>query len=59
MGKVRVFINKQTGMSFDHKEFLAALDYLNESDNLVVRKLDRLVDVHMILYAEMMQVSIS
>jgi DNA invertase Pin-like site-specific DNA recombinase len=56
---VRLFTDKQTGTRFDRKEFLAALDYLNEGDTLVVWKLDRQVDVHMIFYAETMQVSIS
>ena len=39
---MRVFTDKQTGIRFDRKEFLAALDYLNEGDTLVVWKLDRL-----------------
>jgi DNA invertase Pin-like site-specific DNA recombinase len=38
---VRVFTDKQTGTRFDRKEFLAAFDYLNEGDTLVVWKLDR------------------
>jgi DNA invertase Pin-like site-specific DNA recombinase len=39
---IRIFTDKQTGTRFDRKEFLAALDYLNEGDTLVVWKLDRL-----------------
>src|SRR5258708_37143444 len=39
---VRVFTAKQTGTRFDRKEFLAALDYLNEGDTLVVWNRDRL-----------------
>ena len=41
-GVIRIFTDKQTGTRFDRKEFLAALDYLNEGDSLVVWKLDRL-----------------
>src|SRR2546422_8518370 len=41
-GCIRIFTDKQTGTRFDRKEFLAALDYLNEGDTLVVWKLDRL-----------------
>ncbi len=41
-GVVRVFTDKQTGVRFDRKAFLAANDYLNEGDILVVWKLDRL-----------------
>jgi DNA invertase Pin-like site-specific DNA recombinase len=37
---IRIFTDKQTGTRFDRKEFLAALDYLNEGDTLVVWKLD-------------------
>src|SRR2546430_17387074 len=39
---IRIFTDKQTGTRFDRKEFLAALDYLNTGDTLVVWKLDRL-----------------
>ncbi len=39
---IRIFTDKQTGIRFDRKEFLAAMDYLNEGDTLVVWKLDRL-----------------
>ena len=39
---IRIFTDKQTGTHFDRKEFLAALDYLNAEDTLVVWKLDRL-----------------
>ena len=39
---IRIFTDKQTGTRFDRKEFLAALDYLNAGDTLVVWKLDRL-----------------
>jgi DNA invertase Pin-like site-specific DNA recombinase len=39
---IRIFTDKQTGTRFDRKEFLAAMDYLNEGDTLVVWKLDRL-----------------
>jgi predicted site-specific integrase-resolvase len=39
---IRIFTDKQTGTRFDRKEFLAALDYLNAEDTLVVWKLDRL-----------------
>jgi DNA invertase Pin-like site-specific DNA recombinase len=39
---IRIFTDKQTGTRFDRKEFLAARDYLNEGDTLVVWKLDRL-----------------
>ncbi len=41
-GCIRIFTDKQTGTRFDRKELLAALDYLNEGDTLVVWKLDRL-----------------
>jgi len=41
-GVVRVFTDKQTGIRFDRKAFLAAIAYLNEGDTLVVWKLDRL-----------------
>ena len=41
-GVVRVFTDKQTGIRFDRKAFLAAMEYLNEGDTLVVWKLDRL-----------------
>lgn len=41
-GVIRIFTDKQTGTRFDRKEFLAALDYLNKGDTLVVWKLDRL-----------------
>jgi DNA invertase Pin-like site-specific DNA recombinase len=41
-GVVRVFTDKQTGVRFDRKAFLAAMEYLNEGDTLVVWKLDRL-----------------
>src|SRR6266571_3440962 len=39
---IRIFTDKQTGTRFDRKEFIAALDYLNAGDTLVVWKLDRL-----------------
>ncbi len=39
---IRIFTDKQSGTRFDRKEFLAALDYLNAGDTLVVWKLDRL-----------------
>ena len=39
---IRIFTDKQTGTRFDRKEFLAAMDYLNAGDTLVVWKLDRL-----------------
>jgi DNA invertase Pin-like site-specific DNA recombinase len=39
---ISVFTDKQTGIRFDRAQFLAALDYLNEGDTLVVWKLDRL-----------------
>jgi hypothetical protein len=39
---MRIFIDKQTGVRFDRKAFLAAIAYLNEGDTLVVWKLDRL-----------------
>jgi DNA invertase Pin-like site-specific DNA recombinase len=39
---IRIFTDKQTGTRFDRKDFLAALDYLNAGDTLVVWKLDRL-----------------
>ena len=39
---IRTFIDKQTRTRFDRKEFLAAMDYLNAGDSLVVWKLDRL-----------------
>ncbi len=41
-GCIRLFTDKQTGTRFDRKELLAALDYLNAGDTLVVWKLDRL-----------------
>jgi DNA invertase Pin-like site-specific DNA recombinase len=41
-GVARIFTDKQTGVRFDRKEFLAAMEYLNEGDTLVVWKLDRL-----------------
>ena len=41
-GCVRIFTDTQPGTRFDRKEFLAALDYLNEGDTLAVWKLDRL-----------------
>jgi DNA invertase Pin-like site-specific DNA recombinase len=41
-GVIRIFTDKQTGTRFDRKEFLAALDYLNAEDTLIVWKLDRL-----------------
>ena len=41
-GVVRVFTDKQIGVRFDRKAFLAAIEYLNEGDTLVVWKLDRL-----------------
>lgn len=41
-GVVRIFTDKQTGVRFDRKAFLAAMEYLNEGDTLVVWKLDRL-----------------
>jgi len=41
-GCIRLFTDKQTGTRFDRKELLAALEYLNEGDTLVVWKLDRL-----------------
>ena len=41
-GVARIFTNKQTGVRFDLKEFLAAIAYLNEGDTLVVWQLDRL-----------------
>jgi DNA invertase Pin-like site-specific DNA recombinase len=41
-GVIRVFTDKQTGTRFDRVQFLAALDYVNEGDTLVVWKLDRL-----------------
>ena len=41
-GVVRIFTDKQTGTRFDRQQFLAALDYVNEGDTLVVWKLDRL-----------------
>src|SRR5947209_11557459 len=41
-GVIRIFTDKQTGTRFDRKEFLAALEYVNEGDTLVVWKLDRL-----------------
>ena len=42
-GVVIVFTDKQTGVRFDREAFLAAMEYLNEGDTLVVWKLDRLV----------------
>jgi DNA invertase Pin-like site-specific DNA recombinase len=41
-GVARIFTDKQTGVRFDRKAFLAAIAYLNEGDTLVVWKLDRL-----------------
>src|SRR5947209_12331408 len=41
-GVIRIFTDKQTGTRFDRKEFLAALEYVNPGDTLVVWKLDRL-----------------
>ena len=41
-GVARIFTDKQTGVRFDRKEFLAAMEYLNDGDTLVVWKLDRL-----------------
>src|SRR5216684_2324770 len=41
-GCIRLFTDKQTGTRFDRKELLAALEYLNEGDTLVVWRLDRL-----------------
>ena len=41
-GVVRVFTDKKTGIRFDRKAFLAAIEYLNEGDSLVMWKLDRL-----------------
>ncbi len=41
-GVARIFTDKQTGVRFDRKAFLAAMEYLNEGDTLVVWKLDRL-----------------
>lgn len=41
-GVARIFTDKQTGVRFDRKEFLAAMEYLNEGDTLIVWKLDRL-----------------
>jgi DNA invertase Pin-like site-specific DNA recombinase len=35
-GVVRVFTEKQTGIRFDSKAFLAAMEFLNEGDTLVV-----------------------
>jgi DNA invertase Pin-like site-specific DNA recombinase len=35
-GVVRGFTEKQTDVRFDRKAFLAALEYLNEGDTLVV-----------------------
>jgi DNA invertase Pin-like site-specific DNA recombinase len=39
---IRIFTDKQTWTRFDRKELLAALEYLNAEDTLVVWKLDRL-----------------
>ena len=39
---MRVFTDKQNGFRFDRKAFLAAIEYLNKGDTLVVWKLDRL-----------------
>ncbi len=39
---MRFFTDKQTGVRFDRKKSLAAIEYLNEGDTLVVWKLDRL-----------------
>ncbi len=33
-GVVRVFTDKQTGVRFDRKAFLEAMEYLNEGDTL-------------------------
>ena len=41
-GVIRIFTDKQSGTRFDRKEFLAALDYLNKGDTIVVWKLVRL-----------------
>jgi DNA invertase Pin-like site-specific DNA recombinase len=41
-GVARVFTDKQTGVRFDCKAFLAAIEYLNQGDTLVGWKLDRL-----------------
>ncbi len=32
---MRIFTDKQTGVRFDRKAFLAAIEYLNEGDTLV------------------------
>src|SRR5260370_38061328 len=41
-GVVTEFTDKQTGVRLDRKAFLAAIEYLNEGDTMVVWKLDRL-----------------
>ncbi len=41
-GRIRIFTDKETGIRFDRKELLNALNYLNEGDTLVVWRLDRL-----------------
>jgi len=41
-GVIRIFTDKQTGTRFDRAQFLAALEYVNPGDTLVVWKLDRL-----------------
>src|SRR5258708_11819657 len=41
-GVIRIFTDKQTGTRFDRAQFLAALEYVNSGDTLVVWKLDRL-----------------
>ena len=41
-GVIRIFTDKQTGTRFDRVQFLAALEYVNPEDTLVVWKLDRL-----------------
>ena len=41
-GVIRIFTDKQTGIRFDRAQFLAALEYVNPGDTLVVWKLDRL-----------------
>jgi len=41
-GCIRIFTDKETGIRFNRKELLNALDYLNEGDTLVVWRLDRL-----------------
>ena len=41
-GVIRIFTDKQTGTRFDRAQLLAALEYVNPGDTLVVWKLDRL-----------------